>query len=83
MLCRIASLRSRATVSRLISFTSTTSRFGAPFSNCERILPIISVARCASLRILVTAVRNYIEIGIFAAELRRQVLALVIAPLIG
>ena len=70
-------------VSRLISFTSMTSRFWAPLWNCERILPIISAARCASLANLATTERTSSRSGLSRPSFRRQVLALVMAPLIG
>ena len=68
MLYRIASLRSRAIVSRMISFTSTNSRFKAPFSNCERILLMISPASFPSLTILVGSRARFFKIGLIALE---------------
>src|SRR5882762_2269472 len=80
---RVASPRSRTIISRITSFTSTSSRCSAPFLNSKLILPIMSAARVASLTILDAASLASATSGASRPSHRKQVLAFVTAAEIG
>src|SRR6266478_3729843 len=83
ILCCVASPRSRTIISRMTSFTSTSSCCGGLFLKSSRVRLMISAARVPSLTILRAAARASSRLGVLAASQRTQVLALVTAAAIG
>ena len=80
---RLASSRSKPSMSRTISFTSTNSRCGGAFLYNDRRRSMISVARVPSFTILFVASSASSTSGWSRFSHRMQVFALVIAAAMG
>ena len=80
---RVVSPRSKTTISRMISLTSTNSRSGVPFLKICRTRLMISAARVTSLMVLNAASRASSRSGASRVSHRMHVLASVTAAAIG